>query len=221
MSVGARSVLSLILLTAIAAVHAPSLVAAPSTAPAASRPSEPRQLIQQATDEMVLILADKSLSTQQKGDRLGAAVGQYIDYPTLARLTVASHWPTFTDKQRADFIQLFTDHLLGIYAPLAILYDDQQVFVSSGRPESNGDYTVFVVVNDRKEDKDHKHRQVADITCRMRKGPEGWRTIDLTVEGVSMAQIFRSQFQPVIAKSGVDGLLERLRQKNAQLRSGQ
>ena len=40
--------------------------------------------------------------------------------------------------------------------------------------------------------------------------------IDVIIEGVSLVQNFRNQTQEIIGDVGIDGLIDRLRQKNAE-----
>ena len=47
----------------------------------------------------------------------------------------------------------------------------------------------------------------------LHRGPEGWRATDITVEGVSLAQNFRAQFDAAVAKGSFQGLLDKLRAK--------
>jgi phospholipid transport system substrate-binding protein len=49
----------------------------------------------------------------------------------------------------------------------------------------------------------------------LRRGATGWRATDIVVEGVSLAQNFRAQFDAAVAKDSFQGLLERLRAKVA------
>jgi len=49
----------------------------------------------------------------------------------------------------------------------------------------------------------------------MRKGKDGWRIIDVVIEGISLVANFRDQFREVIAKGGPEALLQKLKEKNA------
>lgn len=192
---------------------------APSTQPADVRGLGPREVVEQTATEAIAILTKKNLAPAARDEQLRKLMRERMDLTTLAHLTVGNAWQNFTPRQQEGFTDQFGDHLLGLYTPLAFLYAGQQVQVDEVHPESNGDQTVIVHATDRKGEAGSV-RQVATITGRMRKGAAGWRAIDITIEGVSIAQTFRSQFQPVVAKSGIDALIEILRQKNAQARSG-
>src|SRR5207253_1928601 len=50
-------------------------------------------------------------------------------------------------------------------------------------------------------------RFAVDYTLRL--GPAGWRATDIVVEGVSLAQNFRAQFDAAVARDSFHGLLER------------
>jgi phospholipid transport system substrate-binding protein len=49
----------------------------------------------------------------------------------------------------------------------------------------------------------------------MRKSPAGWMTYDITVDGVSLVLAYRDEFIQITRVSGVEGLIKRLKEKNA------
>ena len=46
------------------------------------------------------------------------------------------------------------------------------------------------------------------------KKGESWKVYDVTVENVSLVQTYRGSFSDEIARSGIDGLIKVLEQKN-------
>ncbi len=175
-----------------------------------------RGMMQQTVADLIAILGDASLEKSQKKDRVSALTRRHVDYQTLGRLTLGGSWRDLTEGQRSEFIRQFTDHLLSIYLPVVTDYAGQQATVGEDRAEQGGDHTVITTVTDRKGP-GGSVRQVATVACRLRHGDEGWKVIDLSIEGISVAIVFRAQFQPVVLSSGIDVLIERLRQKNAQV----
>ncbi len=173
-------------------------------------------MMQQTVTDLLAILGDQALPKNQKQDRVSTLTRQHLDFQTLGRMTLGGSWRDLTEPQRNEFIKQFTDHLLGIYLPLVTEYAGQQVSVGDDHAESNGDHTAVTTVTDHKGS-GGSLRQVASIACRLRRSNAGWKVIDLSVEGISVAVVFRAQFQPVVLSSGIDVLIERLRQKNAQV----
>ena len=49
----------------------------------------------------------------------------------------------------------------------------------------------------------------------MREREGRWRVIDVIIDGVSLLSNFRAQTQEIISEVGADGLIQRLRDKNA------
>ena len=58
---------------------------------------------------------------------------------------------------------------------------------------------------------ENRAREIVDY--RMRKLSDGWRGIDVIVEGVSLVQNFRSQTQEILSSESPDALIQRLRDK--------
>ena len=49
----------------------------------------------------------------------------------------------------------------------------------------------------------------------MKKTPTGWMIYDITVDGISLVLTYRSEFGRITKASGIDGLISRLKEKNA------
>ena len=52
------------------------------------------------------------------------------------------------------------------------------------------------------------------INYSLRKGEDGWKVFDISVDDVSLVTNFRSSFSRAIKKYGVDGLIETLQSRN-------
>jgi phospholipid transport system substrate-binding protein len=52
------------------------------------------------------------------------------------------------------------------------------------------------------------------LDYRLEKTPQGWKVYDLNVLGVWLGETYRTQFAQEITKSGVDGLIAFLAQRN-------
>jgi phospholipid transport system substrate-binding protein len=49
----------------------------------------------------------------------------------------------------------------------------------------------------------------------MHKTDQGWQINHITVEGVSIVLTFRSEFDQIVKTAGIDGLIKKMREKNA------
>jgi phospholipid transport system substrate-binding protein len=123
------------------------------------------------------------------------------------------NWPKLSPKQRDEFVVEFKRHLSGTYWKTLEDYRDQKVTVTGARAEKKGDVTVRSTI-------DAERAEPIRMDYRMRQKGGEWSVIDVVIEGVSLVQNFRSQTQEIIGEVGVDGLIERLRQKNAAREKG-
>ena len=55
------------------------------------------------------------------------------------------------------------------------------------------------------------------VSYRMRIKDDSWKVYDLSIDGVSLVTSYRGTFTQEIRKSGIDGLLKYLRDKNSKL----
>ena len=54
------------------------------------------------------------------------------------------------------------------------------------------------------------------IDYSMEKTPEGWKAYDVVVAGVSLVTNYRDEFNDLVQKSGIDGLIKALADKNKE-----
>jgi phospholipid transport system substrate-binding protein len=174
----------------------------------AARAEEPRAFIQQTADEVLAVLGDKSLSSEQKIERLEQIAYARFDFPTMARLVLARNWRKLTPQQQEEFVREFKQHLSVTYGKNIENYRNETIEIISDRAEARGDWTVKTKVF-RGGDDD----VLADY--RLRKIDGQWKIIDVTIEQISLIANFRSQLQDIVASRGADEMLRLLREKNA------
>jgi phospholipid transport system substrate-binding protein len=62
--------------------------------------------------------------------------------------------------------------------------------------------------------------EAIQLDYRLERTPQGWKIYDVNVLGVWLVENYRNSFAQEINKSGVDGLIRTLRQKNIDLAKG-
>jgi phospholipid transport system substrate-binding protein len=128
----------------------------------------------------------------------------FLDTEALADRAAHKHLVGRSPEEVAEFQRLFHDFFVRTYTQRLLLFDAPDF--AYGAETITGDdakvATEVVTPNDR---------FAVDYT--LRKSAAGWRSTDIVVEGVSLAQNFRAQFDAAVAKDSFQGLLERLRAK--------
>ena len=182
----------------------------PSVA-AAAQGLAPDALVRQVTaDVLESIQNDASL---QAGDRRKAIalaeqkVLPHIDFNEATRLALGSWWKTATPEQRVRLSAEFRGLLVRTYANAIGAYKGQTMRVLPVRMEAGTDDVVV---------RNQFLRPGAPplrIDYAMYKTPAGWKIYDIVAEGVSLVLTYRTEFDQVVRQSGIDGLIQRIAEK--------
>ncbi len=174
--------------------------------------AEARQFVQQTIDDVMKILHDSTLELEQKKNRVEELAYERFEFELISRFVLARNWNSMTEQQRTDFVDAFRTHLSVTYRDALDSFRDEKISITSSRLEPRGDVTVMTLV--------HQNSGDTKVDYRLRKTDEGWRGIDIIIEGVSLVQNFRSQAQEIISAEGADALIQKLRNKQIDLEAG-
>ena len=53
------------------------------------------------------------------------------------------------------------------------------------------------------------------VAYELRRTAAGWKIYDISVEGISLVLTYRTEFDGIIKREGIEGLIRRLAQRNA------
>jgi len=202
--------------------HAPRTLAASACALAAlvagvpagatEDPQAPRALIAATVDQVLAILRDDALVDATKRERLEEIANRRFDFRVMARLVMGRNWRRLDEAQREEFVAEFRTYLANDYGERLQRYDQEEVVVLGEKPRPRGDVVVATKIVGGENDGalvDYRMRPQGD-------GDEGWRIIDVVIEGISLVANFRDQFREVVSGGGPEDLLRKLREKNAE-----
>lgn len=133
----------------------------------------------------------------------------FFDLPLITRLVVGRYWRKANEEQKQAFTIVFEQHIVKVYTSQLGVYRDEKVEVRNVAARTDKDTIVSTEVM-READPPLR----IDWLVRERDGD--YRIIDLAAEGVSMMTTKRSEFSSVIARDGMDGLIQQLEALNAR-----
>ena len=170
----------------------------------------PRDVVRSLADEVLVVLKDKSLSSQQKRDKIETIADRGVDFTTLSKLVLARNLSRFSPDEQAQFQKEFRRHLSVTYGDSVDSYKNQEVEITGDREEARGDVTVKTKITRGGGGDDIL------VDYRLRQVNGEWKIIDFVVEGVSLVANFRSQFQDLLANQTPAQLITLIREKNAR-----
>ncbi len=188
------------------------LAAIMATAAAAGADIAPDQLAKTTTEEVLtLIRQDKELQSGNQKKLLSlveAKVLPHFDFIRMTRLAVGKNWRQATPAQQQSLVNEFRTLLVRTYTTAFRSYKNQTVeFKPFKMAPEDTDVTVKTQII-------QPGAQPLAVDYSMQKTPAGWKVYDVVIEGVSLVTNYRGTFTTEIQKSGIDGLIQTLAEKN-------
>lgn len=179
----------------------------------------PDVLVRDVTYEVLeIIKEDRDI---QAGDRkkildlVEVKILPHFNFARITQLAVGKNWRSATPEQRQALVNAFRTLLVRTYSSALATYRNQTSAVkpTDVKPGDN-DTVVKVQIN-------QPNGQPLMIDYSMEKTPQGWKVYDVVVAGISLVTSYRSSFNNEINRSGIDGLIKTLMDKNQKLESGE
>ena len=176
---------------------------------ASSWAGEPTQQVKQTTDKILAILSNPSLKgpahAEERRKVIGQTVDERFDWEEMSRRSLARHWAERTPEEKKEFMGLFRELLERTYLDKVDDYSGEAVTYEGDTIDGNyASVKVKIVTSKGKE---------IPVQYRVTKKQTHWLVYDITIEGVSFVNNYRSQFNSILSKSPYSELVKRLKDK--------
>ena len=149
--------------------------------------SNAQKMVQVLTENVDLFESDRELYE----NKIKEIFEPMIDFRRVAASVMGKKYYLMASKdERAEFVNIFKDSLLDTYAETLAQWGDS--LISTEFPTSNVDKEITSV----------EVRQTLDtgsskypISYKLRKSNEGWKIVNIIINGVNLGLTFRNQFQ--------------------------
>ena len=131
-----------------------------------------------------------------------------FDFDIMARLAIREHWSKMTEAQRTQYQTYFFKYLKASYRDKLMLYSDEEITFK--KPVVTKPTLIQIPTEFQSKDK------IIEVIYYFRKTPTEklWKIYNVKIQGIGLVESYKSQFNEVIQKDGMDALLEEL--KNSQ-----
>jgi phospholipid transport system substrate-binding protein len=173
--------------------------------------STPDTLVKSVTDDVLNVIR----TTKDKRQLREAAeqkVLPHFDFRAMTQLAVGRYWREATPAQQKSLEDAFRTLLVNTYtSALSVAATGKEsVEVKPAENKGANDAVVRTVIR-------APGKQPVAADYRMANGGDGWKVYDVIVENLSLVTNYRSTFATEIQKSGIDGLVKTLENKNREL----
>jgi phospholipid transport system substrate-binding protein len=173
----------------------------------------PTDQLKGAIDRVVKIVEDPGLKGHDRIAERRAAVRRIaddiFDWNEIARRALARHWQPLTDKERVEFVSLFSDLLERSYISKIELYGGEKIQYLGERLDGETANVATRIVT--------KNGTEVPIDYRLLKKGDRWLVYDVNIEGVSLVSNYRTQFNKIIQTASFADLIRKLRAKQGEL----
>ncbi len=170
--------------------------------------------VQKMGDQALIQLTGKEISSAERKKRVRNILRQNFDIKTIGQFVLGRHWRAATEKQRAEYLDLFEEMIVTTYTQRFEEYAGQQFKAIGSNPASSKskDYVVQSQVL-------QKDGPPVKVEWRVRSFGGTPKVIDVLIENVSMSVTQRADFDSVIQSGGgkVEALLESMRRHQVTL----
>ena len=177
---------------------------------------EPLDKIRETVEEVLSILGDETLQAPERQElrrgKLRQAVQQRFGLEEMARRALGRHWRDLSADQRQEFVALFSDLLERSYVGrIEGTGAGSQVAYAKETIDDEGFASVLTVITNRLGSQ-------VEVEYRLlrRDGTTPWEVYEIVIEGVSLINNYRTQFNNIIHRTSYDGLVKQLRLKQEQ-----
>jgi len=170
---------------------------------------EPTDRIKGGTDKIIAVLSDPNLLGDEKADERRQAIRQAVfelfDWEEMAKRSLARHWRERTDEEKKEFVVLYGELLERTYLDRVEGYSGEEVIYTEERIDGKYALVKATIVT--------KTKQEIAVDYKLKTKSKQWLVYDVSVEGVSLVNNYRTQFNQILMKSSYETLVDRLRKK--------
>ncbi len=166
-----------------------------------------------ADDVLALIKKDKDIQNgdmRKIYDLAEEKILPNFDFERIGRLVLGKYWAGATKQQQEDFTKEFRSLMIRTYSSALSKYRNQTIEYKPLRAQpTDKDVTVKTLIV-------QPGGQPIAVDYALEKSGDTWKVFDIAIEGVSLVTNYRSQFSGEVRQSSLDGLIQKLAEKNKQ-----
>ncbi|MFH1351213.1 MAG: ABC transporter substrate-binding protein [Pseudomonadota bacterium] len=170
---------------------------------------EPTDAIKRTSDKILAIVTDPGLKDAARADErkslIRKAVDERFDWEEMSRRSLARHWAQRTDEEKKEFIEVYGHLLERTYMDKVEGYSGEKVYyVGEEVDGAYGAVDVKIVTLKNVE---------IPVQYRLKKKGNEWFVYDISIEGVSLVNNYRAQFNSILMNSSYKELVKKLKDK--------
>ncbi len=166
-----------------------------------------KAFLQDLGDKAITVLADDGRDIEEREKEVQDMLRQNLELVAMSRFVLGSGWRKASKDEQAEYVETFSEFVVRTYSKRLSAYGGQTFEITGTSAAGKRDAIVFTRI-------DQDGAPPIQAGWRVKTVRSGdLKIVDVVVEGVSMLQTQRSEFESVTRRSGLNGLMDALRKK--------
>ena len=173
----------------------------------------PSDQLKTAVDRVIRVLEDPALKAESKAQERRVAIRKeadnIFDFEETAKRALGPHWRSLSDRDRQEFVSLFAGLLERSYVAKIERYSGEKIAYAGD--SIDGDLAMVKTRFTTKQGTE------VPVDYRMLHHEDRWLVYDVVIEGVSLVNNYRTQFNKIIQTVSYQSLVTKMRGSEDEL----
>lgn len=169
----------------------------------------PESSVKETTQKIMAILDDPALMPPgmagERQRKIREVVNERFDWTEMSRRALGRHWRKRTKEEREAFTAVFAKLLEGAYMQKVANYSGEKINYEDERVDGDYGAVTAQIITSKNEE--------ISVEYRLKKKTDEWLVYDVSIEGVSLVNNYRTQFNDILRTSSFKDLMKRLEEK--------
>jgi len=171
--------------------------------------------VKQANEKIATLLKQKpavgSKEEKELASKVTTSVRDFLDIDELGKRAMANQWSKLTPVQQKEFLDTLRaliedNYVRGLRANLEYTVD-----YTGESTDKDGNTIVATTINTKRHGRPYK----IEVDYVLKKDGDKLKAWDVKTDGVGLVENYKTQFDTIIGKEGFDGLIARMKKKQA------
>lgn len=159
---------------------------------------------------------NNNATQKQSMDMIQNSIVPQIDFMMMTRRALGQNIKSASPEQINQVNNLFKQMLVNTYSTALSKFKGANVVITNSSVDETKPYMGTVNSTITMPDTDKKQQPInVEYNLTNKTSSKTWKIYDVKIENVSIINTYRSQFNDIIQKNGVNGLIEQLKTKAA------
>lgn len=157
---------------------------------------------------------NQDISSKQAMSMIQNSIVPQIDFTLMTKLAMGANWKQATTDQQTQVTALFKQLLVNSYAIALSKFKGADVAIIKSAIDSDNPNKGIVNSTITMPSSDNKAQPInVEYNLTNKNAANTWKIYDVKIENASLSTTYRNQFNDIIQKDGVDGLIAQLQTK--------